>query len=173
MDARRILKAQHSRLKDAGTNLTVIDASGGGGGCPSGGDMGGSSFGLVLLSSPGFTFTSLFLAPSGGGKGGDGGRVGVPGHGGSGGLGGGLLVAADGTTKTTYVTRGGTGGSGGYGARGGHGGGGSGGLSIAVWCDAPTDVSQMNRLPGAVGLPGLSMGNNSAMGQSLPEFGCN
>jgi hypothetical protein len=140
---------------------------GGAGGCGGtaaiGGAAGGSSFGLFLLNSTGFSLIGNNIASGNGGSGGSGG---AGGNGGSGGNGGAGAQAC-----TSQVGRGGNGGVGGSGGRGGHGGGGAGGVSFGVYRFNSSVSTTGNILTnGTGGTGGNSPGSAGAPGASGTVF---
>jgi len=134
---------------------------GGGGGCAgspgTGGQAGGSSFGLFLISSNGIVLTNNAITAGNAGNGGAGGRGGAGSEGGSGGLGN--------RHCSGEVGAGGNGGDGGRGGNGGHGGGGAGGNSYGIYRHNTT-VS--GTLPGT---NNISTGQPGAGGTSLGSAG--
>jgi hypothetical protein len=140
---------------------------GGAGGCggalATGGAAGGSSFGLFLLNSTGFSLSGNNIASGNGGNGGSAGTGGNGGNGGGSGLGSQVC--------TSEVGGGGNGGVGGNGGRGGHGGGGAGGLSFGVYRSGSAVSTAGNILTNSSGgSGGSSLGSSGVAGASGGVF---
>ena len=140
---------------------------GGGGGAggfgAGGGRPGGSSFGLLILSTPNFTINDSAVTAGDGGPGGAGGQGGTGSEGGDGGLGA--------TTCTSEVGAGGNGGKGGRGGTGGRGGGGRGGHSFGAFVEIGGSLNDTATTftAGAPGAGGDSdPGGEGAPGEAAP-----
>ncbi|CAN0323511.1 unnamed protein product [Laminaria digitata] len=134
---------------------------GGAGGCGgqagTAGKKGGSSMGLLVVSSDGLTIIDSSFASSTGGQGGAGGRGGRGGDGADGGIGTThYKISTGSSSRTPHTLTAGVGGKGGDGGIGGDAGSGAGGASFGGLCEASrvTLVGEVNFTAAAAGSGG-------------------